>query len=270
MTDTQAAQTLLDAWRIGNNGEKATWQAQKDADEASTAEQQWRYEELEDKEAATSQLEEEAMQKEEQKKNKDKYLPFPDRPPPIQTRNILTAFALQKLIKGHYLPIWYFTNDGFNSAQRHTNNTDTQAMIMMHEPDGTTSWQKAALAHQGVHEDEDLTFKEFCNAVPLFIKAMEENRWPRQQVKMFTTLWCNIQTHEMRRSRDPLDQKALLVYTTEQQWAWHQAILTPQSAYNIKIINEIILTKISDWLYREDRIVQNQDYRRFTRISPSN
>ncbi|KAF8803480.1 hypothetical protein BYT27DRAFT_7020019, partial [Phlegmacium glaucopus] len=53
---------------------------------------------------------------------------------------------------------------------------------------------------------------------------MEEADWPQDHVTMLAKFWGNLQIHELRSSRDPLDQKTLIVYQAEQRRLWHLAI----------------------------------------------
>ena len=85
------------------------------------------------------------------------------------------------------------------------------------------------------------------------ILAMEEANWPQERVSMLAKFWGNLQIHELRSSRDPLDQKTLLVYQAEQHRLWHLAISAPRGAYNIARINEEILRKTREKVYWDDR-----------------
>jgi len=79
-------------------------------------------------------------------------------------------------------------------------------------------------------------------------------------VAMLAKFWGNLQVHELRSSRDPLDQKTLLVYQAEQRRLWHLAITSPRGAYNLSRINEEIMKKTREKVYWDDRRVK--DYER--------
>ena len=91
------------------------------------------------------------------------------------------------------------------------------------------------------------------------IVAMEEASWPQERVAMLAKFWGNLQVHELRSSRDPLDQKALIVYQAEQRRLWHLAISSPQGAYNLARINEEILRKTREKVYWDERRMKNYD-----------
>lgn len=224
-TNDQAIELLKGLWAVGNIKDRATWQHQVDDDTAVAADPQQQQEVTEVARAAEFCQEQEAYYKDERKRNKDKYIPIPiDRDVPMQPHNIPATYATRKLNKGHYVELWYFTNDGFDSARRMNTAGDEAALVMIQNEDGSTSWQSVVQPAKGVVNDEDLTFEDFCNACPLFIKGLEDASWPEDRVDMLAGLWSSIQTHLWRRSRDPLERQALLVYAAEQRHLWHAAI----------------------------------------------
>ena len=81
---------------------------------------------------------------------------------------------------------------------------------------------------------------------------------------MLAKFWGNLQMHEYRFSRDPLDQKTLLVYQAEQRRLWHLAIASPQGAYNLSRINEDIMRKTKEKVYWDER--RQKDYQKDFRV----
>ncbi|KAG2041114.1 hypothetical protein BDR03DRAFT_1007459 [Suillus americanus] len=123
--------------------------------------------------------EEEASRKEEKKKNKHKYTPILttgilDNPEPMPC-----SYALQKLDKGEYVEIWYFTNNGLDKADSKKTIHD-DAMILSSLADGSTAWVSSASMcnAKSVVNDENLLFKDFYQACPHFLIVMEQVDWP--------------------------------------------------------------------------------------------
>ena len=164
--------------------------------------------------------------------------------------------------KGLYVELWYYTNAGLDEALRNSNTTDDEAMVMLCLPNGSTSWVLAAATRtaSAVTDDKNILWEDFCQAAPRMIVAMEEADWPPERVSMLAKFWGNLQIHELRSSRDPLDQKTLIVYQAEQRRLWHLAISSPQGAYNLSRINEDILRKTREKVYWDDR--RSKDYER--------
>ncbi|KAG1721577.1 uncharacterized protein EDB91DRAFT_1029705, partial [Suillus paluster] len=73
-------------------------------------------------------------------------------------------------------------------------------------------------------DDQNLTFKDFCQACPHIIDTMQEAAWPADRIKMMALFWRNLQVHNFRSMQDPQAQKALLIYQAEQRKRWHIAV----------------------------------------------
>ena len=266
-TEEQAIQILKDIWTAGNDADKLTWQLQVDEDEALLTEQRRVQSEVDDLRAQAEVEEAETLRKDEVKKNKSKYLPIPDRDVPTVAPVVAANYAIRKMEKGLYVELWYYTNAGLDEAFRNSNTIDDEAMTMLRLPNGSTSWVPAAATKTAlaVTDDKNILWEDFCQAAPRMILAMEEADWPQDRVQMIAKFWGNLQVHELRSSRDPLDQKTLLIYQAEQRRLWHLAITSPRGAYNISRINEEIMRKTRDKVYWEDRRLK--DYERDYRVS---
>ena len=265
-TEEQAIQRLRVIWSAGNEADKITWQAQNEEDDIARADRLRIQTEADVLKAQTEIEEAEALRKEEMKKNKSKYIPIPDRDVPSVARVVASNYAVRKMEKGLYVELWYYTNAGLDEAFRNSNTVDDEAMIMVRLPNGSTSWVPAASSRtsSGVIEDRYILWEDFCQAAPRMIIAMEEADWPQEHVAMLAKFWGNLQIHELRSSRDPLDQKTLIVYQAEQRRLWHLAISSPQGAYNLSRINEEIMRKTRDKVYWNERRVK--DYQRDLRV----
>jgi hypothetical protein len=266
-TEEQAIQLLKDFWTAGNEADKLKWQLQIDEDNTTSAEL-LRVQAESDNLRIQAELEEaESFRKEELKKNKSKYLPIPDRDVPSVPRVIASSYATRKMEKGLYVELWYYTNAGLDEAVRNPSTTDDEAMVMLRLPNGSTSWVPAASTRSaaGVTDDKNILWEDFCQAAPRMIVAMEESGWPQERVAMLAKFWGNLQVHELRSSRDPLDQKTLIVYQAEQRRLWHLAISSPQGAYNLSRINEDVIRKTQDKVYWDE--CRLKDYERDLRVS---
>jgi hypothetical protein len=267
-TEEAAIQFLRNIWTAGNEADKVRWQTQVDEDNVLRAEQLRVQTEADDLRVQAEVEEAEALRKEDLKKNKSKYIPIPDREVPTVAPVFASNYAIRKMEKGLYVELWYYTNAGLDEAMRNSNTTDDEAMVMLRLPNGSTSWVPAAATRTAstVTDDKNILWEDFCQAAPRMIVAMEEADWPQERVAMLAKFWGNLQVHELRSSRDPLDQKTLIVYQAEQRRLWHLAISSPQGAYNLARINEEILKKTREKVYWDDR--RSKDYERDFRVSP--
>ncbi|KAI0919217.1 hypothetical protein AcW1_009328 [Taiwanofungus camphoratus] len=254
-TEAQAIQLLINIWHEANQVDRQQWQNQLDEQAAILENHIHLAEEAETHRREAAKIEEEATRKEELKKNKGKYIPIPDRDAPIITPVLPATYAVRKMEKGLYVEMYYYTNKGLDEAINVTGTIDDEAMVLQQNANGTTAWVPAAATRDahGVIDDKDLVWEDFCQAVPRMILAMEQAGWLAERVLMVATFWGNLQIHPMRSSRDPLDQKTLLLYQAEQRKLWHMAIPSAQGAWNLSRISEEILEKTRARVYWEDR-----------------
>lgn len=252
-TDADAANLLSALWIAKNDKDKLAWEAQVtiDAAERLTRLQQHEAETAAQEEAAA--LDQDMLFREERKRNKDKYTTVAlDRGVPMQPVDTIAAYALRKLEKGHYIELWFLTNDGLESARRgHLHHSEQSAMVVTQGPNGTASLEPAVQVPRGIVDDEDLPWEDFCTACPLLIKAAEDNLWTPERIDMMSGLFFAVQTHPWRRSRDAIERRALQVYAAEQRRHWHASL--SRGGYNISILNEALLIRTQDRLYKEER-----------------
>lgn len=266
-TQEQAIQFLKDIWSAGNEADKVRWQLQIDEDAALHTEQLRIQSKVDDLRAQAQVEEAELLRKEELKNNKSKYLPIPDRDVPNAPCVIASNYAIRKMEKSLYVELWYHTNAGLHEALHNSNTTDNEAMVILHLPNGSTSWVPSASTRptSGVIDDKYILWEYFCQAAPHKIVAMEEVDWPQEHVEMLATFWGNYQIHKYRSSSDPLDQMTFILYQAEQRRLWYMAITSPQGAYNISRINDEIMRKTQDNVYWDDCC--QKDYQRNLLVS---
>ncbi|KAG2343184.1 hypothetical protein BDR05DRAFT_884647, partial [Suillus weaverae] len=251
-TEEQAMQLLQNIWEANNNAVKVLWQQQVEEDR----ERQEHHQRLDDEQERLNQErveEEEVVHKEERKKNKYKFIPLLETGIPDDSTIMPCSYALKKLDKGEYVELWYFTNDGLDEAnQKQTINDD--AMILSTLADGLTAWVSSASTRntQSVVNDEKLPLKEFCQACPRFLTAIEEADWPEDRVRMMACFWMNIQVHKLRSLRDPIAQKTLLVYQAEQHKCWHITVKSAVGLYDISVINEKVMEATTVKVYWDE------------------
>ena len=254
-TNDEAVQLLNTIWAAKNDAEKVAWQQQLTADEATKAEAERLVKEAETAVTEAQRLEDEAIEKEERKKNKAKYLPILDRPPPEGPATDTSPAVMRKLQKGEYVHLWHFTNEGLDSVQRDPGTSEFDAVSMVRDENGSLSLVPSAStnASRAVIDDARLLWDDFLVAIPRLVMAMEDASWPAERVEMFAKFWGALQTHRFRNSRDPLEKPALQLYESEQRKRWHAAVTSASGGWNISIISERLLQDAKETLYWEQR-----------------
>ncbi|KAG1809147.1 uncharacterized protein BJ212DRAFT_1279844 [Suillus subaureus] len=197
INEEQVIQLLRNFWEANNNADKVAWQCQIANDRKSMhIAEQLEEDECERLEHVQAE-EEEAMCKEDGKKNKHKFTPILATGIPDEQAIMPCLYALRKMDKGEYVELWYFTNKGLDEAN-HKKMVDDDAMIMSTLVDGSSTWVSAASTCNActVISDDDLLFEEFCQACPHMLTIMEETDWPEDRIRMMAKFWRNIQVHK--------------------------------------------------------------------------
>lgn len=259
----QAVQILKNIWHINNDRDKGAWQLQLEEDIAQTVARQQQHQLDVTAREEELALEQDAQNKEERKRNKEKYLPIPlDLGIPLQPHDVLSAYALRKLEKAEYIPLWYVTNEGVDSARRSNVSADANSMVVVSNDDGTTSWQTSAQPSRGVVDDEDLPWEVVCLACPLLVKAAANAGWTDERIDILAGFFGGIITHPWRGSRDHLERRSLHIYLAEQRRLWHNAIASKNGGYNISIFNDQLLRDTYERVYRRERNKMDEQARR--------
>ena len=108
--------------------------------------------------------EREEQQKEERKRNKSKFVPIPHRGVPILPPIIISALATQRMDKGDYVPLWYFTNAGLDDTAKAFSILEEDVLLLVKRDDGSTSLipTLASKESRSVVEDSKLAWDDFA------------------------------------------------------------------------------------------------------------
>ncbi|KAG1875508.1 hypothetical protein DFJ58DRAFT_909995 [Suillus subalutaceus] len=200
--------------------------------------------------------EEEAARLEDRKKNKNKYAPLKRTKVPTDPTILPAQYAIRRLKAGDYCELHYFTNKGLDEAMALTLVAEPDALVMLPASDGIHSWVPAAAVKDPkaapVTKDEHLTWEEFNEAAPRIVVFMKMHDWPDDRVNMHIQFWTAIQAHRWRHSPDPLQQRALLLYQSQQRRRWHLTIGTAQG-WSLEEINQDLLFEARELLFNEKR-----------------
>lgn len=238
-----AAAKLKSIWMIANQKEKVKWQAQLNAELAAVAARAEEATEAQAQREAAEKVKAEQVRKDEVKKNRDKFLPILLCCTPRGAQFHPAPYVVQRLEKGQYVELYFYTNVGLEAARVSVSQIDDKTMVMQLNADGTTSWVPAAAARdpKGIVEDQNLSWEQFMEAAPCMICAMEGVCWDPACIVMLVDFWQNLQLHPFKNLIDAIDTCTLLVYQEEQRKSWHLAILLLQGAWDISILMEDIL-----------------------------
>ncbi|KAF8156959.1 hypothetical protein B0H34DRAFT_657752 [Crassisporium funariophilum] len=264
-SDADAILHLSRSWHLTNEAEKAAWQAHQAQVVADAAQLEHREREAADFAAEKLKLDQEAIRQDDMKKHKAKYLPILDREVPDLPPILASASATRKLASGAYCELFYWTNAGLTEAQSHTGSSNDKSLTFIMK-DGETSLVSASAARDSrtVKPDKDLSWDDFCTAVPRVIDAMERAGWQREKVLMFAQFWSNIRshTHASAFDNDGILRKSLLTYQDEVRRSWFTAVASgnTDATFNLARINETLLLTVQRRVEFEHRVNFDREF----------
>ena len=133
--------------------------------------------------------------REEQKKNKMKFAPIPNRAVSSRPLVLPSLIAIRKLKAHQFCELWYFTNTGLDEAKKSFSYAaDDHALSIISGQDGTHSFVPSVIVHDksNITQDENLSFKQFGQATIRMMDAMVNNGWQQDHVDMHIHFWSSI------------------------------------------------------------------------------
>ncbi|KAN0088657.1 hypothetical protein V8E55_005714 [Tylopilus felleus] len=190
-----------------------------------------RKEQEEERQCLLREQEEQAMQ-EERKKYKNKLAPIPDKPLPPTSLLLPLQHALNKLHKGDYVLLYFFTNKGIREAE--DDSSGDKDLLTLIQTDKGPTFQTAASAKAKKHKvkDEHLSWEEFGQANYQMITAMKQQEWLTERVNM---------THAWRHDTSEYCKKVLLLY----EGKLHQELLNNAYAAKIDAVSTVCMILLS-------------------------
>ena len=148
--------------------------------------------------------EREEQWKEERKRNKSKFIPILHRKVPTLPLIVVSALAIQRMDKGDYVPLWYFTNAGLDYAAKAFSILEEDALLLVKRDNGSTSLVLALSFKESrsIAEDSKLPLDDFCIAAPYMILAMSRSQTPLLRVwgSLSQSSWVSLSAESLRLS----------------------------------------------------------------------
>ena len=154
----------------------------------------------------------------------------PQLPPLVRGAKSLTmsltrpsTYALERLRKFEYVPLWYFTEAGCKAADKDkaasedvwdvTKTSDNRLALRT-----ATSNRPSSNAMS----DELLTWDQFIDGNHLLCRWLIPTGWPEDYAKTLTTFFWQIENHEHKNI--PRGKETLLLYQARTRKAWHDEL----------------------------------------------
>ncbi|KIK76638.1 hypothetical protein PAXRUDRAFT_169271, partial [Paxillus rubicundulus Ve08.2h10] len=189
--------------------------------------------------------EQELAKQEEQKKNKNKFIPIPDISVPTESIVLPSLCTLTKLQKADYCELYYLINCGLANAENTITSLNDEALMLTKSDNGIHSFisLSSIKAKSSLVKDEDLTLEEFGQAKFCMINGMRKSEWLEEHIQMHVDFWLSMETHEWHHNTSSYNRSSLLAYQACVHTLWHRTLGTPK-AFNLAKFDDNFLKKI--------------------------
>lgn len=161
------------------------------------------------------------------------------------------AYALERLGKGEYVELEYFTKKRRLEAffSRRGGSTDPVTI----SADGATVKVQTGSSKplKDIVPDHLLSFADFQTAQPVLLKSMTDLKYPEDQVESLATLfyWCSVTNTRF----EPCGEAAILQYVALVRPLWHES-LSNEECFDIGVVNKDKVDEIRGELVEKDRV----------------
>ena len=242
-TDQEAAALLRSLWDFNHNKAIVAWDRQHTEEIEAQLEIHEQAEQDVERQCLLREQEEEQTKQEERKKYKNKFAPIPDRPLPPTVLLLPSQHALNKLCKGEYIPLHFFTNKGICEAEDDSSGDDDLLTLVQTDKGPTFQSAASAKAKKQKARDEHLSWEEFSQANYCMVRAMTQQEWPEERVNMDHDFWITFETHAWRHDTSKYRKRALLLYQGRVRRDWHKTLGT-SAAFRLLPLNEAWLNEL--------------------------
>jgi hypothetical protein len=147
-----------------------------------------------------------------------------------------TTYAIEKFRKFEYVPLWYFTEQGCQTADKDkASNEDLWDVTKT--SDNRLSLRTAAANRPSPNalSDEQLTWEQFMDANHLLCRWLIPAGWPEGYAKILSSFFWQIENHEDKGIAE--GKETLLLYQARARKAWHEE-LKAGHFFNLAKLNE--------------------------------
>lgn len=250
--DADAVAALAEAWRVGNEEDRARWDTQVAADEDHLRHQP---------------------------------RPPPPPPPPPQPNNPpvpplllpdapkgiqftkgkaighlsdqVCQYTRNHLKKFEYVEMWYFMKQGLE-ATKNSNTSVGEGYTFVDSKEGTLLRPVNKFkAHKYAIADENLSWNDISAAQHLFLLEVEALKWGEDTVTALHAFFYNLDSHEVQRRED--GDLILAQYQTDICKKWHNCIERKEEVFDISVINSAVMLQSEKIVFNRQRIQQKQE-----------
>jgi hypothetical protein len=147
-----------------------------------------------------------------------------------------TTFAIEKLRRFEYVPLWYFTQQGRQAADKdRASNEDLWDVTKTSDNRLSLRTASSNRPSPNALSDEQLTWEQFMDANHLFCRWLIPAGWPEDYAKILLSFFWQLENHEDM--GNPEGKETLLLYQARTRKAWHDE-LKADHFFNIAKLSE--------------------------------
>lgn len=134
-----------------------------------------------------------------------------------------TAYAIERFTKYEYVPLWYFTQQGCQAADRDKASSEDLWDITK-TSDNRLALRTAASNRPSTNalSDEQLSWEQFMDGNHLLCRWLIPAGWPESYAKVLSSFFWQIENHED--IGIPEGKETLLLYQARARKAWHDEL----------------------------------------------
>jgi hypothetical protein len=134
-----------------------------------------------------------------------------------------TTYAIERLPKCEYVPLWYFTEQGCHAPDKDKASND-DLWDVAKTSDNRLSLRTAAANRPSPNalSDEQLTWEQFMDANHLLCRWLTPAGWTEGYARVLSSFFWQIENHEDKGIAE--GKETLLLYQARARKAWHDKL----------------------------------------------
>jgi hypothetical protein len=243
---------LTASWTAENTAQRAAWALQVEEDAAAQ-----QIQELDDQNAAA------AIQAQADREADDALKELWKKKPKMHTFDTTKSvgadimshpspYVLERVKKFEYVELWYFSPEGtLDTATTQCTSSEDTFGISRSDSDFMVLKPVSAIhASRKALRDEDLSWDQMEIGATRLLRHMRLYQWPDVTTDALAVFWYKLQNHEMRNC--PNGQWILKAYQAQVRCEWHAALDRKDPGFNISLIDDALLAKITQEAFEAD------------------
>ncbi|KAF8897791.1 hypothetical protein BD779DRAFT_1432758 [Infundibulicybe gibba] len=189
----------------------------------------------------------------EAEKKKHKFIAFENKPLTRKIARRPSPWALSRLEKGQYVPLWYFTPEGCKDAQA-TMLSAHEESLDMSQVDGkmTLKPTAGARASRNAIDDSALSWEQMCSAKNAFLVQIQATGWPEIYISSLASFFLDIECHELR--DEEFGKPILLNYQARMRREWHDTLDRNKDTFDIGMWSSSVMEAVSNDYWNQSRM----------------